>query len=217
MDHLQLTIIGSFQQRKAFQRAVLDHQESKVTDVTASTTATSATGFVDASDASVLRGIESNVFLPSFLYSDFENSVKVSTSNANPTQSKRDFALNDDDSAPPELICPITHELMTDDPVLAADGVTYERSAIENWFHNQVAQINMAQEQLRANPHLRRERELVQRGICSPLYGNPIPNLHLTPNTSVRNMARAHRDQAKGGLGVPTPSPSNMSMFHFGN
>ena len=194
----------------------MDHQKSKVTDVTASTKATSATGF-DASDASVLRGIESNVFLPSFLYSDFENSVKISTSIGNPTQSKRDFALNDEDSAPPELICPITHELMTNDPVLAADGVTYERSAIENWFHNQMAQINVAQEQLRSNPLLRRERELVQRGVCSPLYGNPIPNLHLTPNTSVRNMARAHRDRTNGGIGSSTLSPSNMSMFDFGN
>ncbi|KAK9828804.1 hypothetical protein WJX72_002158 [[Myrmecia] bisecta] len=32
-----------------------------------------------------------------------------------------------------EMECPITHEVMTD-PVIAADGYTYERSAIEEWF-----------------------------------------------------------------------------------
>ena len=87
-------------------------------------------------------------------------------------------------------------DLMTEDPVLAADGVTYERAAIENWFHNQVAQLRMSQEQLMANPHLPREQELVWNGISSPLYGTAIPNLHLTPNTSVLNMARAHKERS---------------------
>ena len=34
---------------------------------------------------------------------------------------------------PDEVFCPITTEIMRD-PVLAADGHTYERSAIESWF-----------------------------------------------------------------------------------
>ena len=194
----------------------MDYHGIKVTDVTASTA--TATGFA-ATDDSVLRGMESDVFLPSFLYNDFEDNVKVST--ANPNQSKRPFAMDHDgdDNAPPELICPITHELMTEDPVLAADGVTYERAAIENWFHNQVAQLRMApQEQLMANPHLRREQELVRNGISSSLYGTAIPNLHLTPNTSVRNMARAHKERSSTAeFGAASPSPSNVSMFHFGN
>ena len=38
------------------------------------------------------------------------------------------------ESAPPDdLCCPITFELMND-PVFTADGETYERSAIEEWF-----------------------------------------------------------------------------------
>ena len=32
-----------------------------------------------------------------------------------------------------DCICPITHELMTD-PVMAADGFSYEREAITSWF-----------------------------------------------------------------------------------
>ena len=34
---------------------------------------------------------------------------------------------------PEELLCPITQELM-DDPVVATDGHTYERHAIERWL-----------------------------------------------------------------------------------
>ena len=34
---------------------------------------------------------------------------------------------------PREHVCPITRELMSD-PVVAEDGNTYERAAIENWF-----------------------------------------------------------------------------------
>jgi hypothetical protein len=41
--------------------------------------------------------------------------------------------VNDDD-APHEYLCPITLEIMMD-PVMAEDGHTYERSAIEDWFN----------------------------------------------------------------------------------
>jgi ankyrin repeat protein len=39
----------------------------------------------------------------------------------------------EDDSIPHECFCPITQEVMKD-PVIAQDGHTYERSAIERWF-----------------------------------------------------------------------------------
>jgi uncharacterized Zn finger protein (UPF0148 family) len=35
--------------------------------------------------------------------------------------------------SPDEYVCPITHELM-EDPVVAQDGFSYERKAIEDWF-----------------------------------------------------------------------------------
>jgi len=44
-------------------------------------------------------------------------------------------ATNQTSIPPPELCCPITHEVMTDPVLLVGDGNTYERSAIENWFH----------------------------------------------------------------------------------
>ncbi|RWS15133.1 WD repeat: SAM and U-box domain-containing protein 1-like protein, partial [Dinothrombium tinctorium] len=36
---------------------------------------------------------------------------------------------------PDELYCPITHEFMHD-PVVASDGYSYEREAIEKWFES---------------------------------------------------------------------------------
>jgi len=43
------------------------------------------------------------------------------------------FALNGDGDSDDDLVCPITHQVMRD-PVIAADGFRYERSAIEMWF-----------------------------------------------------------------------------------
>jgi len=37
------------------------------------------------------------------------------------------------DSLPPNLVCPITLELF-DDPVIANDGITYERVALLEWI-----------------------------------------------------------------------------------
>ena len=39
------------------------------------------------------------------------------------------------DSVPPEYICPITSDVMKD-PVVADDGNSYERAAIERWFQS---------------------------------------------------------------------------------
>lgn len=41
----------------------------------------------------------------------------------------------DEDGLPHVFICPITREIM-EDPVTAADGHTYDKSAIETWLRN---------------------------------------------------------------------------------
>ena len=46
---------------------------------------------------------------------------------------KSDARAAADDSPPDYLVCPIILEVFVD-PVVAADGHTYERAAIENWF-----------------------------------------------------------------------------------
>jgi len=79
--------------------------------------------------------------------------------------------LND---PPAELVCPISFALMTNDPVVAADGITYERLSIEDWFKKSKAKGNV---------------------IFSPVHGTEIKSLILTPNISLRNMARAFKDK----------------------
>eukprot|EP00977_Amphora_coffeiformis_P000342 scaffold96_cov172-Amphora_coffeaeformis.AAC.6 len=69
---------------------------------------------------------------------------------------------------PRELEYLISHELMVDDPVLAQDGYTYERKAIENWF----AQFPEG------------------ASVCSPMTQKPLAHTILTPNHAVRTMAR---------------------------
>ncbi|GMH39197.1 hypothetical protein BSKO_07095 [Bryopsis sp. KO-2023] len=62
---------------------------------------------------------------------------------------------------PPSLfVCPITHELMRD-PVVAADGYTYERAEIEDWIS-------------RGHP-------------TSPMTNAPLLNLHLTSNHALKS------------------------------
>ena len=61
---------------------------------------------------------------------------------------------------PDEYLCPITHELMRD-PVIASDGYSYERSAMEEW--------------------LRSGEEAV-----SPMTNAPLLSPTLTPNRSLK-------------------------------
>jgi serine/threonine protein kinase len=61
---------------------------------------------------------------------------------------------------PESLLCPITYSIMVD-PVVCADGHSYDRVAIEEWlrFHN-----------------------------TSPLTNQPLPHKHLIPNHALRKM-----------------------------
>jgi len=61
-----------------------------------------------------------------------------------------------------EFVCPITRELMAD-PVIAADGHTYDRTAIERWL---------------------------QTHISSPKTGQPLDHLHLVPNHNLQRLLR---------------------------
>ena len=68
---------------------------------------------------------------------------------------------------PAELVCPITVELMTD-PVVTADGHTYERAAIQKWL---------------------------ERRKASPITGEPLAHVHLTPNHTVRGLCRRYLEE----------------------
>jgi len=181
--------------RKAFQRAVMDYREIGATTPIVSGPYDDLSSVAVSNGASVIRGMESTAFLPSFLFHD-DNDASLKP------------ISDHGDDIPDELMCPITTELL-EDPVLAADGITYERSAIEDWFCTQMAIIRIAEEQLRVNPGLRRELEIVRRGITSPMRGITLPNLQLTPNTNLKIMTRAHKEK------MNSISP-NTSRFTFG-
>ena len=71
-------------------------------------------------------------------------------------------------ATPDGLTCPISMHLMTDDPVLAADGFTYERQYISEWI----------------------DKNKDSASILSPVTGEPLANTELRPNVTIRNMAR---------------------------
>mmetsp|Transcript_17796 Transcript_17796/g.41476 ORF Transcript_17796/g.41476 Transcript_17796/m.41476 type:complete len:595 (-) Transcript_17796:37-1821(-) len=60
------------------------------------------------------------------------------------------------------FVCPITHDVMTD-PVVCADGYTYERLAIARWF---------------------------ETSRMSPVTGQTLPHAELVPNHSVRTLLK---------------------------
>jgi len=73
----------------------------------------------------------------------------------------------------PDFMCPILHERMIE-PVLAADGQTYERSAIEKWL---------------------------QQHNTSPMTGAPLAHRYLTENFALRRLIAAHNVGKSQGQG----------------
>jgi hypothetical protein len=74
-------------------------------------------------------------------------------------------------SIPHELLCPISFTIMVNDPVVARDGHTYERVAIEDWFERVGQGPNAA--------------------VRSPIRDDlMMENLTLVSNSSLRTMAR---------------------------
>jgi len=106
---------------------------------------------------------------------------------AAPLLSEPEHLLADDcdrTSLPSELFCPITHDVMTD-PVVAQDGHTYERRAIERWF--------------------------AEDNLTSPKTGQQIPSTTLISNHAIRAqiMTENERRASKG-----TPSSSDKCVIH---
>merc|ERR1711964_138049 len=65
-----------------------------------------------------------------------------------------------------DYLCPITHEVMRD-PVVASDGQTYEREAIESWFK--------------------------EGNMTSPSTNETLPHQNLIPNYSLKNLCDKYR------------------------
>ncbi|KAK3746970.1 hypothetical protein QZH41_002523 [Actinostola sp. cb2023] len=78
-----------------------------------------------------------------------------------------------DGNIPDEYLCPISREVMID-PVIASDGFSYERNAIESW--------------------LRSGR------LTSPMSNAPLRNSTLTPNRMLKNLINRHFGQHNKAL-----------------
>ena len=61
-----------------------------------------------------------------------KRTLVAATEGGSPSAAEAPVA-KEEEEPPADFICPITTELMSD-PVLAADGHAYERSAIERWL-----------------------------------------------------------------------------------
>lgn len=83
---------------------------------------------------------------------------------------------DDSDQPPREYFCPISHEVMTD-PVVAADGFTYERVSVETWFEHH---------------------------STSPMTGVQLQHLSLLPNLTLKALIA---DAAGDRLPVPAERP----------
>lgn len=71
---------------------------------------------------------------------------------------------------PNDFLCPITAEVM-EDPVITADGFSYERSAIEAWLASH---------------------------DTSPLTNNVLPHRLVVPNHTLRSVIREHMERVGG-------------------
>ncbi|XP_046846057.1 WD repeat, SAM and U-box domain-containing protein 1-like [Xenia sp. Carnegie-2017] len=77
-------------------------------------------------------------------------------------RSVKDLKKNElDDNIPDEFLCPITREVMID-PVIAADGHSYERKAIESW--------------------------MLSGKLTSPMTNKPIKHSNLISNTTLKSV-----------------------------
>ena len=81
-----------------------------------------------------------------------------------------------DSETPDEYQCPITMEVMNN-PVIAADGFTYEKKDIEEWFRKKTPPI------------------------LSPKTGEELDHLRLTPNHALKALIRDHLERRAGASG----------------
>ena len=87
--------------------------------------------------------------------------------------------------------CPISYEPMND-PVICADGQTYNRSSIETWFSG--------------------------GNVTSPLTGAPLPHLELIPNIVLRNIIQSHFPSlslSSTSLSASAPSPPSSPISSY--
>jgi len=144
-----------------------------------------------------VKGFKRKAFLRAISeYFDDESDTK-STAEVHQSLPQCQKKISETLEPPEELVCPISLVLMTNEPVLAADGIMYERAPIEDWFQKSKAKIRRAQENLKQNPQSEADQRVINNGVCSPVQGTKMDNLTLRPLIGTRNMARAFEEKQK--------------------
>lgn len=148
----------------------------------------------------VLQGGDGNVGIKGFKRTAFKDAaIATSKQLAEEAASKVSSSCNEPESRavkrtseeiPPELICPISQDLMVDDPVIASDGHSYERTCIEAWYLRQRTEVERAIRIVRTNPENSSARAIVERGVLSPITHERVKDMNLLQNLAVRSMAR---------------------------
>jgi len=88
---------------------------------------------------------------------------------------------------PDHMLCPIGYELMRD-PVVAADGFTYERATIARWLHER------------------------GKAACSPMTGAALEHRALKPNTGLRNEIRTQLKLVAAARNAPSAPPAPLDV-----
>jgi len=83
---------------------------------------------------------------------------------------EKESSFKKTDKIPDYCLCSITREVMME-PVVASDGFTYEREAIEKWFAQKTSTV------------------------LSPMTGLPISR-HLTPNHALQTLIKEYIETA---------------------
>ena len=105
-----------------------------------------------------------------------------------PTYQLADDDFNDHLELDQGCRCPITHEIMRD-PVICADGHSYERAAIDAWL---------------------------QMNSISPLTGLMLPHKSIVPNHALRGIIDERRRRRRDAPQLPsTPSNEGLSTWRI--
>ena len=109
---------------------------------------------------------------------------------------KKDNNKLDLPSIPYDYLCPITKEIMID-PVIAMDGHTYEREAVENHIEKTRAgtSVHDAAEDKPSPSGKKTTPSQSNRQPTSPMTGEPLPNDTVMPNMLARSMINGFLDQ----------------------
>ena len=104
---------------------------------------------------------------------------------------------NNDDTLPRHFVCPITHMCMRE-PVVAADGHTYERAAIERWLRTSTTSP-MTNEVRRARPVAHARTRALARALAHSLtrslarsLAQAVSSTRLVDNFTIKSLIAEH-------------------------